>query len=465
MRGLDVARASLPVSDRARDYPATVLRTGSIDLWNANVIGTLDGLPREACSVSVRDGIIVEVGEAGGDPSDGAIDLEGRTLMPGLIDAHTHVSSDVSRSPGFGPRAPLKGEEPRSRELGYFVLANAARAFLRAGVTTVRDVGCFDDESIALRQAVDLGLLDGPRLLCCGRIVSATAPGGRIFGTMYREADGPWEMRKAVREQIRRGADFVKVMSTGARSVAREDPEPAQMTREELHAVVDEAHRMGFRVAAHAEGLDGTRMAIEAGVDTIEHGLALHRDPGLLATMAERGAVLVPTLTTFHDLAERFAPEFAPALVDQAKRQLEEAYLTLVAARDAGVTLAMGFDSGPPGANATELVRMVEGGLTPDEGLEAATAGSAAALGRSDLGVVAPGNAADLLVIDGDPLEDVRVLADISRFWLVLRDGRPVAGTATGGAPLVSTSVDDPGWIDGSASPCLALLAGAAARA
>jgi imidazolonepropionase-like amidohydrolase len=122
----------------------------------------------------------------------------------------------------------------------------------------------------------------------------------------------------------------------------------------------------------------------------------------------------------------------------------------------------MGFDSGPPGANAAELVRMVDGGLTTAEGIEAATAGAAAALGRSDLGVMALGNAADLLVIDGDPLEDVRMLADPSMIWLVLRDGRPVAGTATTAAPLVSNPVREPGWIDGSASPCLELLAGPA---
>ena len=350
--------------------------------------------------------------------------------MPGLIDAHVHLSSDVGRSPGFGPPAPLKGEDPRPRELGYFVLANAARELLRAGITTVRDVGSYDDEAIVLREAVRLGLLEGPRILSCARIVSVTSPGGRIFHSMYREADGPWEMRQAVREQIRRGADFVKLMATGARSVAREDPEPAQMTRAELAAIVDEAHRIGLRVAAHAEGLGGTRLAVEEGVDTIEHGLSLHRAPDLLERMAERGIVLVPTLTTFHDLVERFSSEFAPALVEQAKRQLEEAYRTLVAARDAGVTLAMGHDSGPPGANAVELVRMAAGGLTPLQAISAATAGSARALGLADVGTVEQGKSADLLVVDGDPLADARVLTDPQRIWLVLKDGRAVSGHA-----------------------------------
>jgi imidazolonepropionase-like amidohydrolase len=170
----------------------------------------------------------------------------------------------------------------------------------------------------------------------------------------------------------------------------------------------------------------------------------------------------VPTLSTFHDLAERFAPHVAPALVDLAKRQLEEAYTTLVAARDAGVTLAMGFDSGPPGASVAELVRMVDGGLSAADGLSAATAGSAAALGRDDLGAVAVGKAADLLVIDGDPLADVRVLADPSRIWLVVRGGRPVAGTALTGDSPVDPPAGEPGWLgDGPPSPCLALLAGA----
>ena len=209
--------------------------------------------------MTVADGRIASIGTARGDPPADAIDLAGLTLLPGLIDAHAHVSSDTERSPGFG-LPPLKhGAEPPSKDLRYFVLANMARAFLRAGITTVRDVGSYDNEAIVLRHALELGLVDGPRLLSCGRILTATSPGARIFGTMYREADGPWEMRKAVREQIRDGADYIKIMATGARSVEREDPEPAQMTLEEVAAVVDEAHRMGYRVAAHAEGLPGAR--------------------------------------------------------------------------------------------------------------------------------------------------------------------------------------------------------------
>jgi imidazolonepropionase-like amidohydrolase len=202
------------------------------------------------------------------------------------------------------------------------------------------------------------------------------------------------------------------------------------MTAPELDAIVDEAHRMGVRVAAHVEGLSGARLAVQAGVDTIEHGLSLHREPSLLDAMARSGIVLVPTLSTFHDLAERFTDKFAPALVEQAKRQLEEAYATLAAARSAGVALAMGHDSGPPGENAIELVRMVEGGLSALEGVTAATRGSAVALGLSDVGTLTPGAVADLIVVDGDPLTDMRVLLAPERIWMVIQGGELVAGHA-----------------------------------
>ncbi|HUA06502.1 MAG TPA: amidohydrolase family protein [Solirubrobacteraceae bacterium] len=394
-------------------------------LSNARVIDGTGRAPFERASVLVEDGRIVEVSE--GPASDDALDLSGRTVMPGLIDAHAHLSSDVFRSPGFGPPPELHGELPRGRELGYFILAKTARVLLAAGITSVRDVGSYDDEAIALREAVRLGIVEGPRILSCGRIISATAPGGAIFTTMYREADGPYDMRRAVREQLRRGADYVKLMATGARSVLAEDPEPAQMTRDELAAIVDEAHRLGVRVAAHVEGLAGARLAVAERVDTIEHGLSLHREPALLEEMAERGIVLVPTLSTFHDLAERFTDDFPTPLVEQARRQLEEAYATLVAARSVGVTIAMGHDSGPPGDNAIELVRMVDGGLSALEGVCAATHGSALALGLPSLGTVTPGAVADLLVIDGDPLADVRILRDPDRISMVIQGGKVVA--------------------------------------
>ena len=396
-------------------------------LWNVRLLDFDSGRAMERRALTIDDGRVIAIDDSDGPPPADARDLDGATVLPGLIDAHCHVLSNTERSPGFGPPPLLHGEAPRPAALGHYVLAAAAARILGSGFTTVRDVGSADDEASALKLAVDLGIVAGPRILTCGRIVSATAPGGVIFGSMYREADGPWEMRKAVREQIRRGADYIKFMATGARSVLAEDPEPAQMTLEEMTAIVDESHRMGRRVAAHAEGLAGTRWAIEAGADTIEHGLSLHRDPALLDTMAARGTVLVPTLSTFHDLAERLASDFAAPLVEQAKRQLEESLRTVAAARAAGVILALGYDSGPPGASASELLRLVEAGLSPIEALRAATIGGAAALGRSDLGRISVGATADLVVVDGRPDVDLSLLTRPSSISEVMRSGVAVS--------------------------------------
>jgi imidazolonepropionase-like amidohydrolase len=400
-------------------------------LWDATVIDCRAPHPVEGMRITVRGGRIEQVDAAEGPPPPDAIDVAGRFVLPGLIDAHIHLADDPKMLEAAALPKPLQGEEPRPRELVYFALANAARAFLRAGVTTIRDVGCYDDNALVLREAIRLGLTEGPRILACGRIISATAPGGRIFNTMYEEADGPWEMRSCVRKQLRRGADYIKVMAGGARSVDRENPEPAQLTREEMDALVDEAHRLDLRVAAHAEGLGAVRLAVEAGVDTIEHGLALHRAPDLLDKMARNGIVLVPTLSTFHDVGERFADVFAPRLVEQAKRQREEAYRTLIAARDAGVTLALGFDSGPPGRDALELVRMVEGGLSAHEGITAATAGSALALGLTDAGTIEQGKVADIVVLDRNPLVDITAFMQPEKIWMVVSAGRVAVAPPT----------------------------------
>ena len=396
-------------------------------LWDIRWLDPGTGTATEHQTITFEGDTVAAIGDAVGEAPEGAHDLAGATVLPGLIDAHVHVASDTSRSPGFGPPPAQHGEPPRPAGLAQYILAATADRILRSGFTTVRDVGAYDDEVLALRAAIDAELVPGPRVYTCGRIISATAPGGEIFHSMYREADGPWEMRKAVREQLKRGAEFIKFMATGARSVVLEDPEPAQMTLEEMKAIVDEAHRMGKRVAAHAEGLEGTRWALEAGADTIEHGLALHREPKLLDDMAARGTVLVPTISTFHDLAERFANIFPAVLVEQAKRQLEEAMRTVDTARRAGVTLALGYDSGPPGSSAQELMRLLEAGLSVSEGLWAATLGGAAALGRDDLGRLAVGSRADAVAIDGRPDEDPTVLTRPEAIRLVVGRGRVFA--------------------------------------
>ncbi len=254
-------------------------------------------------------------------------------------------------------------------------------------------------------------------------------------------------MRRAVREQLRRGADFVKVMTTGARSVELEDPDPAQLTRAEISTLVEEAHRQGYRVAAHCEGIDGTELAIEAGVDTIEHGMYLCDRPDLLERMAAAGQVLVPTLSCFYGVAGRagaigaddgagdsvpVASEcWTPLLVELAQDNLAYADRTLRAAREAGVPLAVGHDWHPFWNTQIEIRRMIAHGLSAAEALSAATAGSARALGLDEhVGTVSVGKLADLVVIDGDPVASPALLGERDRVWLVLALGEPVAGAS-----------------------------------
>jgi imidazolonepropionase-like amidohydrolase len=417
--------ARLPALLAAPPAGATPLR-----LTNARVIDGTGAAPRGGASVLVREGRIEAVGNAADEPPGDVvtIDLEGRTLTPGLVDAHAHV---IAKLP-----TPAEGAEPLLPGTGAHVVAAHLAEALRRGFTTIRDVGSYGSVVVEARQAMRLGAFRGPRLLTCGRIVSATSPGGRFFDGMYREADGADDVRRAVREQLRHGADFIKLMTTGARSVELEDPDPAQVTLSEAAALVEEAHRLGYRVAAHAEGLAGTEIAVETGIDTIEHGMYLNQRPDLLERMAAQGQVLVPTLSCFYgvvgpDDGDAQAHTWSPLLVELAQHNLEQADRTLTAARDAGVKIALGHDWKPFYDSARELERLVHHGLPAMEALVAATATGAEALGLGDeLGTVEPGRIADLLIVDGDPLSDPGLLRRRERIWLVLQLGEPVAGAA-----------------------------------
>jgi imidazolonepropionase-like amidohydrolase len=388
---------------------------------------------REDVAILVQDGIIRRVTDAGEPCPDGAhvVDVGGRTLVPGLIDAHTHAAGRV-------PAVRRGAEEPLPGVAAHFLQAEL-RGYLRRGVTTIRVTGSQGLAPQAARQAMRYGAFRGPRLLTCGKIISATAPGGRFYGDMYREADGPDDMRRAVREQIRAGADFVKVMTTGARSNELEDPDPLQLTAEELAAVTDEAHRMGLRVCAHAEGLDGCAAAIQHSADTVEHGMYLHRRPDLLKAMAAVGQVLVPTLSGYYEMAglgdvidpsqAQATSQMPPMLADLAQHNLAEGAATMRAARQAGVKIAVGSDVTL--GTGLEIQRMVHHGLTPAEALTAATKTAAEALGLAEqIGTVEEGKLADLLIIDGDPLDEPGLLADLGRIWLVFQLGEPVVGQA-----------------------------------
>lgn len=406
---------------------------GRLWLTGARVFDGTGGPVRDGMAVLVEDGVIRRVGSASEPPPEGArvVDLQQRTLMPGLIEAHTHI---LAHTPPI-----LRGAEPFLPGTPAHFLQAELREFLRMGVTTIRFTGAQAEWPQEARQAMRYGAFRGPRLLTCGKIISATAPGGRFYGTMYREADGPDDMRRAVREQIRAGADFVKIMTTGARSNEMENPDPLQVTEAELAAVADETHRTGYRLSAHAEGLAGCEAAVRHGADTVEHGIFLHQRPDLLDAMAASGQVLVPTLSGYYWMAglgddvdpakaER-VPEMPRELVDLADQNLENGTASMRAARDAGVKIALGSDMEV--SVALEVQRMIFHGLTPGETLAAATTTGALALGLADhIGTVAEGKLADLLIVDGDPLAEPELLADRSRIWLVLQLGVPVAGQA-----------------------------------
>jgi imidazolonepropionase-like amidohydrolase len=363
----------------------------------------------------LRPGAVLIEGErivAVGGPLDvppGAerVHFDSATILPGLIDCHVHLSDA-----GL-PDATVQDRDPPS--LRVLRMADHARRTLEAGVTTVRDVGGRDHLEFGLRQAAFEGLVRAPRLILAGKIVSITTPGASSWAGMYRQADGPWDVVKAVREQIHAGADVIKVMATGAvLAPGHERPTHAQLTPEELAAAVATAHGLGRRVAAHAHGIEGIRRAVAAGVDTIEHGTHLHEDVEVARAMRSRGIHLVATLKALANIAEGAGRGVPDDIVAKARDRQADRDATFRLALAEAVPIAMGTDAATPfnlhGENAQELALMVELGMSPLEAIAAATSVAARAVGREDIGVIAPGKLADVAVWEGDPVADIAAL-------------------------------------------------------
>ena len=362
--------------------------------------------PLRPGAVLIEGGRVRAVGTRVEAPVDAErIDVPNATITPGLIDCHVHLSD--------AGLADASVQDHDASGLRILRMAEHARRTLMAGFTTVRDAGGRDHLEFALRRAAQEGLIRTPRLLLAGKIVSMTTAGASSWPGMYRQADGVSEVVRAVREQVAAGADVIKIMATGAvLAPGHERPTLAQFTRDELKAAVETAHGMGLRVAAHAHGIEGIARAVEAGVDTIEHGTHLHEDPGVAKEMAARGVFLVPTLKALERIAVGAGvPEDMRAKAQDRRSDRDH---TFRVALELGVPIAMGTDAATPfnrhGENAEELELMVLLGMSPVAAIAAASGVAARALGRDDIGVLEPGRLADLVVWDGAPHDDVRVL-------------------------------------------------------
>ncbi|HEU4505888.1 MAG TPA: amidohydrolase family protein [Nitrospira sp.] len=379
----------------------------------------------EPATVIVRDHRIAAIGLSRTvSIPRGATLINGRglTVLPGLIDCHVHLclgaEPDVVKA--------IAEETPAETLLKA---ARLARQTLEAGVTTVRDVGSRDHAIFALKRAIDKGLTPGPRIVGAGLAVCMIGGHARFIG---QEVEGSEQVRKAVREQIEAGAEVIKVIASGGVLTPGTSPDQAQMTLEELRSAVEEAGRAGRKVAAHAHGAAGMKNAINAGVHSIEHATLM--DEEAVDLMQSHGVYMVPTLSALATTAAcRRGCGIPDSALEKARAMTKRHQASFRQAHRRGLLIAMGTDAGTPfnahGDNAQELDRMVAYGMTPMEAILAATSAAARLIGIEDqVGTLAPGKEADLLLIEGNPLRKIELLRDRSRLIGVMQAGRFVGG-------------------------------------
>jgi imidazolonepropionase-like amidohydrolase len=400
----------------ARAEDVTVIRAGRL-------IDTESGRVLEAQTIVVRDGIIADLGPNLEAPSGAkVIDLGGYTVLPGLMDAHTHLTIDQ------GNQDPLGELEHTAAERAFGSIPNARKVLL-AGFTTVRDLGSYRAlVDVALRDAINRGDVVGPRMYVAGAYVTITGGAGAVTGfapdvtlpwdLRYGNANSPDEVRERIRALAGQHADVIKMFATGAVLTHSSNPAGREATPEELAAGVDEARNFGLKVAVHAHGAAGIKAAIRAGVASIEHGTLMDDEGRML--MKQHGTYLVPTLEALECVGSNYPPEF----VGKAQAMSAARLVNFRKAVNAGVKIGFGTDIGvcPFGMNAREFTLMVENGMTPMQAIQSATVADADLLGIADkLGSLRRGKLADIIAVRGDPLTNVRLLEDV-RF--VMKQGR-----------------------------------------
>jgi imidazolonepropionase-like amidohydrolase len=402
-----------------------------IALVGARLIDGNGGAPTEDAVVMLRGREVLATGPRSSTsvPDDAMVyNIDGRTVMPGLIDGHVHIRSFA----GTGRSDFYMWSQSTFYEEQVLHAARNARTALEAGVTTLRDAAGARLE-VSIKHATDQQLLDGARVVVAG-FVGMTGGHGDLFSPPavehrpYQTADGTDECRKLVRNYARDGVDWIKICTSGGVLSIGDESEWRNYTLDEVRTIVDEAHALGKRVAAHAHTRAGVRQALEGGVDSIEHGSSL--DAELIQRMLDQGTWLCPTLAVSEQIsllgAERGLPESALRKNEAVRESRKEAARSAAAA---GVRIFMGTDTSsilPFGRHAWELELLVDLlGVVPMRALQIGTREAAEALGLgSRTGVVEAGRWADLLVVDGDPLADIRVLQQPERIHAVFRDGR-----------------------------------------
>ncbi len=337
------------------------------------------------------------------------------TLLPGLIDCHVHLCFDAEPDPGEIT------EKMRPGAVAVRALANAQRS-LAGGITAIRDCGGKDYLEFAARDACNRGQFQGPTIRASGRMICMTGGHGNRFG---RVADGIEDVVKAVREQVHAGSDLVKIMATGGVMTPGVDPEDAHYSAEEMAAGIAEGHRFHKPCASHAQGTEGILNAVRGGIDSIEHGIFLSEK--CIEEMLERRTYLVPTLAALKNIlaaGDQGIPEY---VIEKATRVSETHRRSIKMFYQAGGRIAMGTDAGTPfnhhGENAQELRYMVDVGISPMDAIIFSTANAADLMRLEKTGRIQEGAMADLLVVEGNPLDDIDAVADSARHRLVIKLG------------------------------------------
>ena len=370
----------------------------------------------------------VHDGRVSGSANDQNISLVDATCMPGLIDAHVHITSQQSPN-RFADRFK---QDPADRILAAVPYA---RRTLMAGFTTVRDLGSNDNLALNMRNAIEKGHITGPRIVAAGKSLATTgghADPSNGTNQKYRGDPGPKEgvinsvgdARKAVRQRYKDGADLIKLTATGGVLSEAKSGRNPQFTGEELRAIIDTARDYGFKVAAHAHGADGMKRAVIAGVDSIEHGT--YMDVETMKLMRKKSTAYVPTIIAGKYVAEKAEIDgfFSEVVRPKARAIGPQIQDTFAQAYRRGVQIVFGTDSGvsPHGENWKEFIYMVEAGMAPVEALNSAMSAGAELLGINDeLGTIESGKLADIIAINGNPLQDIKQMENVS---LIIKDGQ-----------------------------------------